>query len=62
MGHSLLNGLETVHGKQKCCIEKEKPPRHCAMAALTRQLAKSTRHETINMQRGQYHGCKKNQA
>ena len=45
MGHSLLNGLEAVHGKQECCIEKEKPPRHCALAALTRQLAKSTRHE-----------------
>jgi len=33
MGHSLLNGLEAVHGKQECCIEKEKPPRHCTLAA-----------------------------
>ena len=23
MGHSLLNGLEAIHGKQKCCVKRE---------------------------------------
>ena len=63
MGHSLLNGLEGIHGKQECRIAKEKPPRHCALAASHTQLAirRLTKLLVLGV-KGQYHGCKKNQA